>query len=234
MFAHQIKHQPLPHSVPAWRKRFAHDQADGLYSGATLLLAYDAVSLPFSGVAAVLATAVVYPLTSPMPMQQQHQLNWLTVAQILAAIWSSAVLAEQMCIAFLLVCRRRHSAAIAVTYLLCVSLTLASGTVRSFRGIQPWLQENTKVTHTRYAALLLHAALFGEGVSGGANGEDAAVGGAAVTAAEDWVTERMGRTYGADHLDVAIAVAFVCGLALVNMLLYLVPMPKHVERKFVD
>lgn len=73
-----------------------------------------------------------------------------------AAIWTSSVLAEQICLAFLLVIKSRTSTMIAVSYILCVSLILASGTVRSFKGIQPWLQENTKGTHTRYASMLLH------------------------------------------------------------------------------
>lgn len=41
-----------------------------------------------------------------------------------------------------------------------ISLALASGTVRSFKGLQPWLQDNTKGTHTRYASSLLHSIAF--------------------------------------------------------------------------
>lgn len=168
-------------------------------------------------------------------MQMMHA----PFVQLFVAIWTSAVLAEQMCIAFLLVVRSRCNATIAVSYLLACSVTLASGTVRSFRGIQPWLQENTKATHTRYASLLLHAAMFGSGASVNASSKAGELvvdvsGGAAAAgdAAAEYVTERMGRTYAADHVDVAVAVAFVIGLALVNMILYLVPLPKHIVRKF--
>jgi len=31
---------------------------------------------------------------------------------------------------------------------------------RSFKGLQPWLQDNTKGTHTRYASSLLHSIAF--------------------------------------------------------------------------
>lgn len=201
-----------------------------------MLLAYDAVSLPFSAAAAALAACVVQPLV--------HPFAWplgVPFVQLWIAIWTSAVLAEQMCIAFLLVVRSRINTTIAVSYLLVVSLTLASGTVRSFRGIQPWLQENTKATHTRYAALLLHAALFG-GSGGGlrANATTTTTaafdvgggsGGGGADAVE-YVAERMGRTYAADHVDLVVAVAFVCGLAVLNMLLYVLPLPKHILRKF--
>lgn len=170
------------------------------------------------------------------------QLMHAPFVQLFVAIWTSAVLAEQMCIVFLLVVRSRCNATIAVAYLLACSVTLASGTVRSFRGIQPWLQENTKATHTRYASLLLHAAMFGSGAGGNASGSGSKAGdlvvdvsggaAAAGDAAAEYVTERLGRTYAADHVDVAVAVAFVIGLALVNMILYLVPLPKHIVRKF--
>lgn len=160
--------------------------------------------------------------------------------QLFVAIWTSAVLAEQMCIALLLVVRSRCNATIAVTYLLAMSVTLASGTVRSFRGIQPWLQENTRATHTRYASLLLHEAMFGGARLTSDNGTsdliiDVTTAGASsglAAAADEYVTERLGRTYAPDHWDCGVAVAFVCALALLNMVLYVLPLPKHVVRKF--
>lgn len=51
----------LKNIVPQWRKRFYHDSADGLYSGVSLLLAFNAVSIPFSVISAALATCVLYP-----------------------------------------------------------------------------------------------------------------------------------------------------------------------------
>jgi len=51
-------------------------------------------------------------------------------AYLFVALWSSFVLAEQLSIAFLLVVKVPFNAAIAVTYVLVISLALASGTVR--------------------------------------------------------------------------------------------------------
>lgn len=79
---------------------------------------------------------------------------------LLVSLWSSYILAEQLCITLLLFVRSKINVAIIVSYIFCVSLALASGTVRSFKGLQPWLQENTKATHTRYASTLLHSAVF--------------------------------------------------------------------------
>lgn len=84
----------------------------------------------------------------------------ISFVYLLVAIWTSFALAEQMCILFLLFVKSRISTAIAVSYVLCLSLVLASGTVRSYKGLQPWLQENTKATHTRYASKLLHSIII--------------------------------------------------------------------------
>lgn len=86
--------------------------------------------------------------------------NGTVFAYLLVALWSSFVLAEQLSIAFLLVVKVPFNAAIAVTYILVISIALASGTVRSFKGLQPWLQDNTKGTHTRYVSSLLHSIAF--------------------------------------------------------------------------
>lgn len=51
-------------------------------------------------------------------------------AYLFVALWSSFVLAEQLSIAFLLVVKVPYNAAIAVTYVLVISIALASGTVR--------------------------------------------------------------------------------------------------------
>lgn len=37
------------------------ENAEGLYTGATLLIAYDAISIPFAFISSVLATCVIYP-----------------------------------------------------------------------------------------------------------------------------------------------------------------------------
>lgn len=49
---------------------------------------------------------------------------------IVVALWTSFVLAEQLSIFFLFFIRSRINAAIAVSYIVCISVILASGTVR--------------------------------------------------------------------------------------------------------
>lgn len=82
--------------------------------------------------------------------------NGYALLYLIISIWTSYILAEQLCITFLLAVKSRINAAIAVTYIICICLTLASGTVRSNKGLTPWLQENVKGIHTKYAATLLY------------------------------------------------------------------------------
>ncbi|XP_017848497.1 ATP-binding cassette sub-family G member 5 isoform X2 [Drosophila busckii] len=209
---------------PIWRKKFSQDTPEGLYSGTTLLVAYNAVSIPFSAVSAVLASCVIYPLLLDAKFN-----NGTVFAYLLVALWSSFVLAEQLAIAFLLVVKVPFNAAIAVTYVLVISIALASGTVRSFKGLQPWLQDNTKGTHTRYASSLLHSIAF---QTRKLNCTPTAS--VICPKPADFMHERLGLPDPDETIDVAASCAFAVGLAAFNMLLYLFPMPRCVRQKFKD
>lgn len=49
------------YTVPPWRNRFNQEYDEGLYSGTTLLLAYESVSLPFSIISSAISVCVLYP-----------------------------------------------------------------------------------------------------------------------------------------------------------------------------
>lgn len=46
---------------PIWRKKFIQEYCEGLYSGVTLLLAYNLYSMPFSMMSAAIGVCVIYP-----------------------------------------------------------------------------------------------------------------------------------------------------------------------------
>lgn len=46
---------------PIWRKRFIQEYCEGLYSGVTLLGAYNFHSMPFSAISAAIGASVIYP-----------------------------------------------------------------------------------------------------------------------------------------------------------------------------
>lgn len=146
---------------------------------------------------------------------------------LLVAIWSSYILAEQLCITLLLFVKSRINVAIAVSYIFCVSIALASGTVRSYKGLQPWLQENTKATHTRYASTLLHSAVF---LSRRLNCTPGGVTVCPLTS--EYLYERLGRAQPQENIDMAASIGFAIGFIAFNMLLYLIPVPNFIRRKF--
>lgn len=147
---------------------------------------------------------------------------------ILVSLWTSYVLAEQLTIFFLFFIRSRINAAIAVSYIICVSVILASGTVRSYKGLSPWLQENTKGIHTRYASSLLHSAIF-------LSRRMVCVPktGIVCPAPREFLYDRLGATPN-EVTDMSISIAFAIGVAAFNAIVYLIPMPRCVREKFRD
>lgn len=138
-------------------------------------------------------------------------------------------MAEQLCITLLLFVKFRINVAIIVSFIFCVCLALASGTVRSFKGLQPWLQENTKAIHTRYASTLLHSAvLFTRDMNCTPNVNRVC------PVAEEYFFERLGPGVKQQNIDVVAAIGFAIGSIAFNMLLYLIPVPNFIRRKFKD
>lgn len=138
-------------------------------------------------------------------------------------------MAEQICITLLLFIKSRINVAIIVSYIFCVSIALASGTVRSFKGLAPWLQENTKGTHTKYASTLLHSAVF---LSRRMNCTPGGITVCPLTS--EYLYERLGRAVPQENIDMAASIGFAVGFIAFNMLLYLIPVPSFIRRKFKD
>lgn len=95
----------------------------------------------------------------------------MTFLYLIFAIWTSFVMAEQICILLLLLFKSKINVVVIVGYIICLSITLASGTVRSFKGLQPLLQLQTKATQTRYASQLLHNILYSSNSTDGVDSE---------------------------------------------------------------
>ncbi|CAD7092218.1 unnamed protein product [Hermetia illucens] len=208
---------------PCWRKRFFEDYPEGLYSGATMLIAYNALSIPFAFISAAIAACVIYPL-----VLDPQTPDGISFTYLLVSLWSSFTFAEQLCVLFLLVVKSPFNAAIAVTYILVICISLASGTVRSYKGLLPWLQDNTKGTHTRYVSSLLHSVAFSQKTNCTPTAS------VICPKATDFLHERLGRADPDETIDVAASCAFAIGFVAFNMLLYLFPMPRFIRRKYID
>lgn len=147
---------------------------------------------------------------------------------ILIALWTSLVLSEQLTIFFLFFVKSRINAAIAVSYIVCVTVILASGTVRSFKGLTPWLQDNTKAIHTRYASSLLHSAIFLTPHRSSCIQRNGVV----CPSPREFLHDRLGRSDFNETVDCSIAVAFAMGIAFFNMIVYLISIPRCLREKF--
>ncbi|XP_058119502.1 ATP-binding cassette sub-family G member 5 [Anopheles ziemanni] len=209
---------------PPWRKRFCQEYAEGLYTGATMLIAYNTVSIPFSFISSAVAACVLYPL-----VLDPSAPDGMTFMYLLVAIWTCFMLAEQLCIMFLLVMKSQLNAAIATSYILIICLTLASGTIRSTKGLLGWMQDNAKGVHTKYASSLLHTASFL-----GRKMNCTPANGVVCPLPADFLMERIGHSSAQETTDIAASIAFALGLCAFNMILYLLPMPRFVKRKFRD
>lgn len=155
--------------------------------------------------------------------------NGSAFTYLLVSLWSSFILAEQLCITLLLFVKSRINVAIIVSYIFCVCLALASGTVRSFEGLQPWLKKNTKAIHTSYASSLLHSAVFA-GRRPNCTPSRIVV----CPSVSQYLAARLGNADPVVDYDMAASIGFAIGFIAFNMLLYLIPVPSFIRRKFKD
>ncbi|KAG5671621.1 hypothetical protein PVAND_001814 [Polypedilum vanderplanki] len=200
---------------PIWRKRFVQEQLEGLYSGVTLLLSYNCYSIPFSFISSALAASVIYPLV----LDPSNLENGYPFIYIFVSIWTSYMLSEQLSIFFLFFIKSPINAVVAVSYIITLSLVLASGTVRSWKGLVPILQDNAKATHSRYASELLHSAIF-------LSRRMHCVPKNNITcpSPKEFLLERLNfQNVTNEFIDISIAFAFAIGLAFFNMIVYLFP-----------
>jgi ATP-binding cassette, subfamily G (WHITE), member 5 (sterolin 1) len=164
-----------------------------------------------------------------MVLDPQRLDNGYPFLYIVISLWTSFILAEQLTIFFLFFMRSKINVAVAVSYIICIMITLSSGTVRSYRGLTPFMQENTKATHTRYVSSLLHSAIF---LSRRMN--CIPKNGITCPSPKEFLYERLGRSDPNEVADMSIALAFAVGFAAFNMIIYLLPMPRCVRNKFKD
>lgn len=202
---------------PIWHKKFTQEYCEGLYSGVTLLLAHNFYSIPFSFISSALASSVIYPMIlDPSNLDTGYPFFY-----ILVAIWTSYMLAEQLSIFFLFFIKAPINVVVASSYLLCLSVALGSGTVRSYKGLPSWLQDNAKGTHARYASELLHSAIF-------LSRRLSCIpkNGIMCTSPKEFLAERLGMSSANETISISISFAFAIGLAFFNMIIYLLPKKK--------
>ncbi|CAH2075534.1 unnamed protein product, partial [Iphiclides podalirius] len=237
-----------------YRTRYYQESQEGLYSGASLLLSWNLVSVPFSFITTFLSAAIIYPILGDIT----EGLDYIYFALIL---WSCYIYAEQQTIAIMMFVKNGLIAAIVNIYITCVYVMLASGVLRSYKGLEEWLFYLTYITHTRYASIFVHRGVFKQPtfnimpysvtenctaitslIQTSSNLNANSNSDCRYPSGKAFLTERYtpknfaGDVYQAGdfnpEFNLGVSFAFSLGIMVFNKFLYLVPLPGYVTDKF--
>ncbi|XP_061709919.1 ATP-binding cassette sub-family G member 5 [Cydia pomonella] len=237
-----------------YRTRYYQESQEGLYSGASLLLSCNLVSLPFSFISTFASAAIIYPILADLT----EGLDYLYFSLVL---WSCYVYAEQQAMAVMMFVRNGLIAAIVNVYITCVYVMLASGVLRSYKGFEDWLFYLTYITHTRYASIFLHRNVFKQphfnilpysdtenctaitnliqtssSLNTNSNANCRYASGKAFLAERFTSRSFTGDIYQTGDMNMefnlGISFAFSVGIMLLNKFLYLMPLPSYIKDKF--
>lgn len=105
---------------------------------------------------------------------------------------------------------------------------MSSGTLRSHKGLSGWLQENSKGVHMKYASQMLFNAVF-------LSHQSTCIPSAKTVCPniKEFVFDRVGKD-SQNNTEIIVAMAIAVGLAIFNMIIYTIPLPKFVQRKFKE
>ncbi|XP_026751117.1 ATP-binding cassette sub-family G member 5 [Galleria mellonella] len=237
-----------------YRTRYYQESQEGLYSGASLLLSWNLVSLPFSFISTFASAAIIYSIIGDI----SESLDYVYFA---LALWSCYVYAEQQSIAIMMFVKNGLIAAIVNIYITCIYVMLASGVLRSYKGFEEWLYYITYITHTRYASIFLHRNVFKQPIfnilpytdtenctsitnliqtSSSLNtnsNSNCRYGNGKAFLAERFTSKNfVGDIYNTGdfnlEFNLGISFAFSVGLMVFNKFLYLMPLPSYITDKF--
>ncbi|XP_045764532.1 ATP-binding cassette sub-family G member 5 [Maniola jurtina] len=237
-----------------YRTRYYQESQEGLYSGASLLLAWNLVSLPFSFITTFASAAIIYPILGDL----SDTIDYLYFALVL---WSSYIYAEQQSIAIMMFVKNGLIAAVVNIYITCIYVMLASGVLRSYKGYEDWLFYLTYLTHTRYASIFLHRSIFKQPmfdalafsdeenctsinsmIQTSSNINTNSNANCRYPTGKAFLTERFtSKNFGGDidqtgdfnmDFNLGISFAFSLGIIVLNKFLYLMPLPGYIVDKF--
>ncbi|XP_028034741.1 ATP-binding cassette sub-family G member 5 [Bombyx mandarina] len=237
-----------------YRTRYYEESQEGHYSGASLLLSWNIVSLPFSCITSFASAAIIYPILADI----SESLDYIHFSLVL---WSSYIYAEQQTIAIMVFVKNGLNAAIVNLYITCIYVMLASGVLRSYKGFEDWLHYLTYITHTRYASIFLHRTVFKQptfnilpysdhenctGItsliqtSSSLNTNSNA--NCRYASGKAFLTERFtSKSFTGDinlagdfnlNFNLGVSFAFSVGIMIFNKFLYLMPLPSYITDKF--
>ncbi|XP_013177682.1 PREDICTED: ATP-binding cassette sub-family G member 5 [Papilio xuthus] len=237
-----------------YRTRYYQESQEGLYSGASLLLSWNLVSLPFSLITTFASAAIIYPILGDISESVDYLYFCL-------ALWSCYIYAEQQAIGVMMFVKNGLVAAIFNIYITCIYIMLASGVLRSYKGFEEWLYYLTYITHTRYASLFMHRSIFRQPnfnilpysisenctaitnlIQTSSNLNTNSNTNCRYANGKAFLTERFtSKHFTGDiyqigefnpEFNMGISFAFSVGIMIFNKFLYLIPLPNYITDKF--
>lgn len=237
-----------------YRTRYYQESQEGLYSGASMLLAWNLISLPFSFITTFGSAAIIYPILGDIA----EATEFIYFALVL---WSCYIFAEQQSMAIMMFVKNSLIAAMVNIYITCIYVMLASGVLRSYKGFDDWLYYLTYITHTRYVSIFLHRNIFKQSTFNNLSYNDNESCptnqlqnliqtsstlntnvNCRYASGQAFLLERFGaKHFQGDILEapdfnsefnLGISFAFALGSIVVNKFLYLIPLPAYIKDKF--
>lgn len=237
-----------------YRTRYYQESQEGLYSGASMLLAWNLISLPFSFITTFGSAAIIYPILGDIA----EATEFIYFALVL---WSCYIFAEQQSMAIMMFVKNSLIAAMVNIYITCIYVMLASGVLRSYKGFDDWLYYLTYITHTRYVSIFLHRNIFKQSSFNNLSYNDNESCptnqlqnliqtsstlntnvNCRYASGQAFLLERFGaKHFQGDILEapdfnsefnLGISFAFALGSIVVNKFLYLIPLPAYIKDKF--
>merc|ERR1711953_775281 len=174
---------------------------------------------------------------------------WLT-------LWACYFLAEQQTTSILIVVKSSYTAALSSIYITIVYLVLGSGTVRSLSSLPDILYHLTYITQSRYTGALLNEVEFHDKTSlvelkwinetgfefecdPAKRSESFGTGfGCRYLNGTHFLVEKYGSEPGVldefmnQYFNLGLYFAFPLGIFILNLVLYLIPLPAYVKAEF--
>ncbi|XP_076653334.1 ATP-binding cassette sub-family G member 5 [Halictus rubicundus] len=219
---------------PGYRARYYQEKREGLYGGAMFLTAYALLSLPLSFLSSMITIGILTPIL-------ESDLSFWAYAS--GVLWASYVAAEQVTVAVMMVVGKPVTGAITVLYMTLASLVVASGAIRSLKGLPYWLAAVSTALPARYASLALNQLAIDMPMFLNLPYNETF----ACPGVPELCRYPDGRTYLIERftregenisevlnvdLNLLISLAFAVGLCILNSVLYLLPLPARVKAKF--
>ncbi|CAL4134223.1 unnamed protein product [Meganyctiphanes norvegica] len=224
------------------RTRYYHEAREGLYRGPLFIVTYNLFTLPVSYVMVMASAAIVY---YGLGLGDNWK-DWVMFGSVLWALWAFV---EQQTLALMMVVKSSYCAAATSTALTIFYLLVASASLRSLVGLPEWLYYLGHMVVFRYASAFLHEQMFLDKmenfpVNSTQNCPDNnAEYGCRYRNGTYYLLERYhfahnGPDLGRQDLDLwtnfALSFAFSGGMLVLNLVLYLVPLPSFIKAKFRD